>query len=77
MAAGEAVDVEIVYGTTGYKLKLEQAIISSYSTGDSEGVPTESWTLEPGKISVDDGKGGGGGGGGGGDRSVWDDPHPG
>ena len=75
MAAGETVDVEIVHGN--FKLKLEQALISSYSTAESEGVPTESWTLEPGKMTVDDGKGGGGGGGGGRDRSVWDDPRPG
>jgi hypothetical protein len=73
MTAGEVVDVEIVAGKSGHKLKLERAIISSYSTGDAEGVPTETWTIEPGKTSYDDGKGGGGGN----DRSVWDDPQPG
>ena len=76
MSSGAVVDVEIV-AKSGFKLKLEQALISSYSTAESEGVPTESWTLEPGKMIVDDGKGGGGGGGGGRDRSLWDDPHPG
>ena len=78
MADGMASDVEIVQTKSGFKLTLEQALISSYQTSAATegGDPTETWTIDPGKASVDDGKGGGGGGGGG--NPPWSDlPTPG
>ena len=54
-----------VFDVKGFKLKITQALVNHYSSGDSQGEPIEHWSLAPRSARLDDGSGGGGGGGGG------------
>jgi len=65
LMSGTVVDAEV--DVKSFKLKIAGALVSQYSSGDSQGEPIEHWSLTPRSARLDDGSGGGGGGGG-----SWD-----
>ena len=53
VAKGAPLTIEVEL-KNGFKVKLEEAYISSYTTSDSQGETIETWTIVPGRTSVGD-----------------------